>query len=67
MSNAKMTNECPICGDELAIENFQFSDVWKDNKKQRLFVCRHCANKSQRKVKWQRPLDAFRAMKEGCE
>lgn len=65
MSGMGTTDTCPMCGDVLAIENFQFADVWKDNRKQRLFVCRHCANKAQRKVKWQRPLDAFRAMKEG--
>jgi len=37
--------------------------VWKDNKKQRLFVCRHCANKTAKKTKWVHPLDVFDATK----
>jgi len=63
MSCDRITEKCPVCGDEMAIENFQFSDVWKDNKKQRLFVCRHCANKTAKKTKWVHPLDVFDATK----
>ncbi len=65
MSMIDATNVCPICGDELHVTNFQVAEVWKDNKKQELFVCRHCVSKAQRKSKWQRPLDAFIASKEG--
>ena len=63
MSAGNITAECPICGDKLAIENFQYADVWKDNKKQCLFVCRHCANKKSRRSRWQRPLDVFNESK----
>ena len=63
MSEANITNKCPICGDELKIENFQMADVWLDNRKQSLFVCRHCANKAIRRRKWENPLDVFKESK----
>ena len=63
MSCDRITEKCPICGDEMAIENFQHAQVWKDGKKQELFVCRFCAIKAQRKRKWANPRDAFDAEK----
>ena len=63
MSGMRTTDTCPMCGDVLAIENFQFADVWKDNRKQRLFVCRHCANKASRKRVWRHQLDEFDSIK----
>lgn len=63
MSMADFTKVCPICGDELHISNFQVADVWKDNKKQRLFVCRHCANRQQSKRNWANPQDEFKRLK----
>ena len=54
MSGIVMTEKCPVCGDVLSIDSFQMADVWKDNRKQRLFVCRHCANKAIRKRKWKK-------------
>jgi len=63
MSYDRITEKCPICGDEMAIENFQHANVWKDGKKQELFVCRFCAIKAQRKRKWTNLRDAFDAEK----
>ena len=63
MSYDRIIEKCPICGDEMAIENFQHAKVWKDGKKQELFVCRFCAYKAQRKRKWTNPRDAFIAEK----
>lgn len=63
MSAADTTSVCPICGDELHLDNFVVVDVWKDNRKQQLFVCRHCAYKQQRKGKWARPRDEFKRFK----
>ena len=63
MSTIDIIKVCPICGDELHLDNFTVADVWKDNRKQQLFVCRHCAYKQQRKRKWARPQDEFKRLK----
>ena len=62
MSAADTTRVCPICGDELHLDNFVVADVWKDNRKQQLSVCRHCAYK-QHERKWARPRDEFKRLK----
>ena len=63
MSTTDITKVCPLCGDELHLDNFTVADVWKDNRKQQLFVCRHCAYKQQRKRKWAHPQDEFKRLK----
>ena len=62
MSTTDITKVCPLCGDELHLDSFTVADVWKDNRKQQLFVCRHCAYKQQRKRKRKHPKDKFKRL-----
>ena len=52
MSMETYIEKCPICGSRQGADTFQVADVWKDNKKQRLFVCGSCASKAHKKRKW---------------
>lgn len=52
MSMGTYIKKCPICGAEQGADTFQTADVWKDNRKQRLFVCGNCASKAHGKRKW---------------
>lgn len=54
MSALDFMKACPICGSVLPMDAFSVADVWKDNKKQRLFVCKTCANKASRKREWKK-------------
>ncbi len=54
MSMGTYIEKCPICGVKQEADTFQVADVWKDNKKQKLFVCGSCASKAHEKHKWRK-------------